>query len=324
MNQSLHGIWQLHINAPLGNAADHAVIELPDALLHILRLFQFVGLPLRLRGPPFHPGGVLRHLRQFFLIMADALLGKLSPKLFLDDAVNLQIRIASDGRSKVTVILTRQPKMPCTLHGVLCLLHAPQRQTADQRLLIRVRNLFEKLLQLLGVDFLPRLLDMVAKISDKRRKLLYFIRVRLLVGSIDKRRLQPEKMLRHRLVGDQHKILNDFCRHISLVRPDLHRMPFVIQENLALRKIKVDGTALMPFPSEKSRQFLHLLKHRDKRLILLPLCLVLILQNLSDGSIRHSAIHPDHGFRDPVIRHLTLFVDRHQAAQSEPVHTLIQ
>ena len=67
------------------------------------------------------------------------------------------------------------------------------------------------------------------------------------MGTIDKGNLQPEKVLCHRLIGDQHEILNDLRRHIPLIRPDIHRMSFRIQQNLRFREIKVDGTALMPF-----------------------------------------------------------------------------
>ena len=40
--EALHGIWQFHINAPLGNAADHAVIDFPDAVLHIFRFLKLM------------------------------------------------------------------------------------------------------------------------------------------------------------------------------------------------------------------------------------------------------------------------------------------
>ena len=214
--------------------------------------------------------------------------------------------------------------MPCALHRIFCLFHASERQPADQRLLVGIRNFIEEFLQLLGMDFFSRLLDMIAEISDKGRKFLYFIFIRLFVGPIYKGRLQPEKVLRHGLVGNQHKILNHSGRHVALVRSDLQRTSFFIQNNLTLREIKVYGAALMPLLSEKRRQFLHLLEHGDKGRVLFSLLLVPVLQNLFDGSVGHPAVHPDHGFRNLIVCHFPFFIYCHQTAQCQPVHSLVQ
>ena len=53
---------------------------------------------------------------------------KPSSELFLNDSMNLQIRIPPDRRCKMAVIRTGQPEMPRTLHTVFCLFHAAQRR----------------------------------------------------------------------------------------------------------------------------------------------------------------------------------------------------
>ena len=57
-----------------------------------------------------------------------------SAQIVLDNTMDLQIRIAADRRSKITVILTFQSKMSGTLRAVFRLLHAPQGQSGDHRL----------------------------------------------------------------------------------------------------------------------------------------------------------------------------------------------
>ena len=134
MDQPFHGIGQFHIQSPTGDTGDHTLVFLSDVLLHIFYLLQLIRLPLCLIGTALHFRRMLRHLRQNLTIMLYALFLQTSPQLFLDNTMDLQIRISSDWRSKMTVILTCQPKMSGTLRAVFCLFHAAQGQSGDHRL----------------------------------------------------------------------------------------------------------------------------------------------------------------------------------------------
>ena len=103
-------------------------------LFHIFYLLQLIRLPLCLIGTALHLGRMFRHLRQNLTIMLYALFLQTSPQLFLDNTMDLQIRITADRRSKMTVILTGQSKMSGTLRAVFCLFHAAQGQSGDHRL----------------------------------------------------------------------------------------------------------------------------------------------------------------------------------------------
>ena len=87
--------------------------------------------------------------------MRDPLFPQPAPNLILDDPVYLQIRITPDRRCKVTVVLARQSEMPAAFHRILSLFQAPERQTADQSFLLRIRYPAQQLLQLLGMDLIP-------------------------------------------------------------------------------------------------------------------------------------------------------------------------
>ena len=131
MHQSLHGVGQFHINSPGRDAGYHALIDLSDPFLHILDFFQLIRLPFRLIGTAFQPGGLVGHLRQNIPVMADPLFVQPAPELLLNDTMDLQVRIAPYGGSKMTILLAGQAKMPIAFGAVFGLFHAPQRQPAD-------------------------------------------------------------------------------------------------------------------------------------------------------------------------------------------------
>ena len=135
---------------------------------HIFGFFQLFRLPLRLFGPAFHFGRTLRNPGKPFLIMLQSLFRQPAPQLLLDDTMDLQVRIAPYGGSKMTILLAGQAKMPIAFGAVFGLFHAPQRQPAYQHFFRRSFHLIQKLLYLLRVYLFPRSLDIIAEIMQKR------------------------------------------------------------------------------------------------------------------------------------------------------------
>ena len=116
--------------------------------------------------------------------MRPAFLRQAAPEIFLDNPVDLQIRIAPYGRSEMGVVPGRQAEMPGAVRGVACLLHGAQHQTGKQRLLACALQLVEKLLQLLRMNLALLHADGVAEIIDKNSQLLHLVRIRLIVGAV--------------------------------------------------------------------------------------------------------------------------------------------
>ena len=87
-------------------------------------------------------------------------------------------------------------------------------------------------------------LDRIAKISDKGSQFTDLLAIRRCMSTIQKRDLLPIKMLCDRLIGNQHKIFNDLGCHIALIRHHIHSMSLRIQNDLCLRKIKINGSPL--------------------------------------------------------------------------------
>ncbi len=92
----------------------------------------------------------------------------------------------------------------------------------------------------------PHSLHIIAKIVDKDLELLKLLPIRYIVDPVHKGQIQPVKMLCNGLIGCQHKVLNDVCSHIPLIGLDLQGMSFLIQQDLALRKVKTYGSPLLP------------------------------------------------------------------------------
>ena len=194
---------------------------------HIFRLFQLHDLPLRFLGSPFLRAALDSRLGEDLRIMRDAPFPKPAAQIVLDDPVDLEIRISPDGGSKVGIILCRQAEMSRILCGIPRLLHGAQGKTADQSLLRRAVRFPEELLDLLGLHFIPHM-DVIAEIIDKRRKLTHLLLVGRIMRPIKKGYIPPEVFLGNRLIRHEHKILYDLSGCISLVGPDLQRLPVLV------------------------------------------------------------------------------------------------
>ena len=71
------------------------------------------------------------------------------------------------------------------------------------------------------------------------------------MGTVHEGQLLPVIILGDRLIGQQHKILDNPCGHISVIRLDVYRPSIFIQYHLRLRKIKINGSPLAsPAPQD--------------------------------------------------------------------------
>ena len=246
--------------------------------------------------------------------MGNPLLCHLPAQGLLNNPMDLQIRIPADGGGEMAVILGRKPKMTCAFRSVFRLPHRAQRKPANQRLLRRVVYFFQKLLQLLGMDILLPHLHGIAKIVDKMAQAADFFRVWHVMGTVDKRDFLPEKILRHRFIGNQHKIFYYLSSHIPLIRLNLKGFPPLVQDNLRLWEIKIyraPPPALLP---QNSRELLHELKHRHQLSILCPLRLILVLKDFPHAGISHTAVNPYHGLSYLMVHHVPFLVNGHHTA----------
>ena len=156
--------------------------------------------------------------------------------------------------------------------------------------------------------------DEISKIMDKGPQLLHLLRVRIVMGPVEEGQGLPEIILRHCLIGCQHEILYDFCGCIALIGLDFQRLSLGVQDNLALREVKVNGSPFPPLFPEDIRYLLHQPEHGHKTLILSHNSLVLVRDNGIHRRIRHTPVHMNHCLRDFMIQHISLVIQFHDAA----------
>ena len=324
MNQPLHRIRQLHIEAPVGHTGNDTIKDLANALGHVLTLLEFDGLPLRFLRTPLRGRTLDGHAGQDLIVMSDAFLTQAATQIFLNNAVDLQIGITSDRRGEMGIILRSQAEMSAADGHIFCLLHGTQGQTADECFLFGSFNLFQQLLQLLRMHLTIMSADGISKVIDKHTQALHLLRVRVVVGTVHKRKLLPEVILRNGLIRHQHKILNDLGCRVAFIWFNIHRSPLLIQDDLRLRKVKIDGAALMPLFPQNVRQLFHKVEHLYKSRVLFHVFFIAICHNGIHRGVSHAAVYPDHGLRDLMPKHASLRINLHDTAECQTVCTLIQ
>ena len=186
----------------------------------------------------------------------------------MNDPVDLKIRISSDRRSKMAVIFCRKAKMSAAFGGIFRLFHGTQCQTADLCLIWHSLDAFQDLLDLTWCDLLPGFLYINTFIMKKHQKTFDLFRIRVLMSSVYKRIISGTVFLRHGFIGKKHKILNDLCSYILLIRFDLHRSSHLIQEDFTLRKIKINRTAFESSLTQYQCKLFHKSEHISKIFIL--------------------------------------------------------
>ena len=144
------------------------------------------------------------------------------------------------------------------------------------------------------------------------------------MGTVHKRKLLPEVILRNGLVRHQHEIFNDLGGCVALIGFDVHRTSLLIQNDLGLREIKVDGTALAPLFPQDVRQLFHKIKHLHEICVLFHSLLVTVCHNGIHRRVGHATVHPDYGLRDLMPKHASLRINLHDTAECQTVCTLIQ
>ena len=122
-----------------------------------------------------------------------------------------------------------------------------------------------------------------------------------LMYSVYKRHLLPIIIFCNSLICQKHKVLNNLCRNISVIRFDIDWMAILIKNHFRFRKIEINGTSLFSSGSQNLWQFQHTLEHRHQFLVFLHFCQILVFQNLRHTRIAHTTVHMDNRLCDLMV-----------------------
>ena len=194
------------------------------------------------------------------------------------------------------------------------LFHRAKHQAADHCFIWKSLDTLNDLLDFLWCDLFLCFLNLHSLIMKKCQKTLYFLRIRIIMSSVYKWNLLCTVFLCHCLICHQHEILNNLRCHICLVWFYINGFSCGIENDLAFRKIKINGASVVSAASDDLRQFFHHKEHRNQCFISLLRILVRIFKNVLYICIAHSLIYVNHCLRNLMRNYLTFFINVHQTA----------
>ena len=168
------------------------------------------------------------------------------------------------------------------------LLHRTKHDRADDRLFRFSVDRLQNLLKRLRFDCLPfDAFNMHAKVCDKVEEEVELVRFRIVVDTIDERHVHLVEVFRNRLVGREHELLDQLLGDRTWTKHDICRLPFLVDDNLRLSEIEVDGTARVTTFPKHFRELGHEVELTDERFVLFQRLFVITFDDLTDVRIRH-------------------------------------
>ena len=231
-HHALHRVGKLHVHAPASEAGDLALVDLAEALLHVLCLLLLVGLALCLIRSALHGAGLLADKRQDSVVVLNPLLIELPVQVLLDDPVDLGIRIPANRGREVAVILQCQAIVTAALRRVLCPLHGAEDHGAEHGLLGCALDLLQEVADLQRGHLRIASLQLVAVVADEGAQALNLLLQGLAVGAVHKWDLLLAERLCHSLVCRDHEVLDHLRCIVALVDADVQGLSVLIQNDL--------------------------------------------------------------------------------------------
>ena len=182
---------------------------------------------------------------------------QLAGKEQLHHAVHHQIGIAPYGRCEVAVVARGQRVMPQRLVAVLGALERAQHEALDHRLLRRSGHASQHALQ----DLRLRVASQMNRMAEYVQEVLQhgeLVSVRPFMDAVEQRQLRFARLFGNRLVGGQHKILNQPLSFAAHARLNVGRLALFVQREARLGQLEIDRAALLPLCPHAASQRVHL------------------------------------------------------------------
>ena len=175
-------------------------------------------LPLRVVGAALSLRSVAGDFGQIFLDLLTAALVEPSVAASAEQPVDHEVRIAADWRREVGIARRREPEVPEILRRVACLLHRLEHQECDWLFDWRALDPLDKLLKMTRPERVERRAERQTEPGDEFLELRHLHRIGLLVHAVQAGSTLGVEIVRHGLVREQHEVLDDPMRDVSLGR----------------------------------------------------------------------------------------------------------
>ena len=317
--QPLHAPGHRHKEAEPGDAGRHTGKALPDVARHKLGQIPLLNLPLGLLGGqlplggldggPLYGGGQLLLL----LVQRPVQQGGKHP-------VDHQVGITADGGGEMAVIFRPQAEVAQVVPVVPGLHQGAQHHHGHRPLLRLSLGPVQQLLEGMAV----RPLQIVAQRGHHGTQGLPLLVGGLLMDPVDAGLVEAVQVLRHALVGRQHKGLDELLALPLLPQGHVHRLALTVADHIAFLGLQVQGSPVPPQLLQLLGQSRHVPQHGQDVGVPLRQGGVLPRQQHVAVLVSHPLGGADHRFGDGVVHHRSIAVHGHDAGQGQPVHMGVQ
>lgn len=136
VDQAFDTVRELHVDSMIADRRDDPVVYLPDLVLHVVddldiadHILDILGLALRCRC-------VFCNFWEEFFESGELFLVQVLMKPRLDDAMDLEVRISSDRRGEVRVVLEREAIVTEHLLGIDRLGHTLENLLGEHEIIV--------------------------------------------------------------------------------------------------------------------------------------------------------------------------------------------
>ena len=131
MDQAFNGIFQGYEQAKLHDGTNNGIKGLANMIFHVFCLLHAVNVAFRINTPPFGNRGVLSYFWQPVAIFSLGFFCRAVFSIPANQAVHHFIRITTNWRGKVRIVLGTQTKVTDFFISILSLLHTAQHHHLD-------------------------------------------------------------------------------------------------------------------------------------------------------------------------------------------------
>ena len=235
-----------------------------------------------------------------------------------------EIGIPADGRRKVYVAVGRQPEVTEVGRVIPRLLHGAQHQERNRPCHRRPGHPAHQRLKMCGSDSGRRRIQREAETGNEGLELLHLPGIRRFVNPIQRRHAGLFQMLRHRLVGQQHELLDHLVRHIPLGCDDVDDQAVGIEDDFGFGQIKVDRATAVTTGRQHAVQLVHQFEQRHERCVLGAHLGIAHSDNGVDCRVGHARITADDAVVHLVAHHSTIGGHLHEARLDQTVDLGLQ
>ena len=294
------------------DAGNVAFVLVPDLVRHEADLLPLQQLALGIVRAPLHLGGMPGDVRKRLLeLLAPRLRHRSSPR-FSHAAMHDQVGIAADRGREMRVVLRREAEVPEAERVVPRLLHRSQHQRGNRALFRRAANPIDQLLEMFRPHRASGRAEAVAKRLDELFEFRDLLLVRRLVDAMQRGHPLLDEVFRHRLVRQQHELLDETMRDVALRGDDRFDFAVLRQDHFRLGEIEIDRAAPPATGVENLEQLTHQLEARDELFVLRDGGRIAVGQNGVDGRIGHPRVAVDHAVVHFIADDVAAAVDLHQ------------